>query len=419
MYKEFYFYRIQHQSRCNMKKIDINKLNIVPTEQLIEERISNDSSFKVTSDKSIWILKDNVRAVDLYCYFNVRFGSPNGLLTTMKNENSSDNLFHWDYAFDYEGHKLMIICKTYCIEIIKSIEFEDQHFAKQQFINDVKSDFKNYGKELSIFKKQLQQWIVFVNPFKRLKNVIESQLELLESLKISEIPRHELLNPTTLATEKSIDDFTNSLKEAAKKYVEASSLGLSLRMLIPVYTESFVNFLIFMLGNKEVKASRQGYENAIHQPINVRVQNLHTLCVGFDIPVDWNNQLICKKFHSLMNKRNELLHGNINPFSNMFDTVYFDGYTPLFNEFRDISYDTHEASIKGVEFDIVLDDYQVAQDFISYLLLCLRDDIRGHVKVMMDKSYPGWDDKRKCLGVLFPEHSVNSIMIYSENTELI
>lgn len=402
-----------------MKKIDINRLQIAPTDKLIKEKHSNNSSFKVTNDSSIWILKDNIRAVDFYCYFNVRFGSPNGLLTVVKEENNSDNLFHWDYAFDYEGHKLMVICKSYCIEVIKSIDFEDQHFAKQQFIIDLKNDFKNYGKELSIFKKQLQQWIVFVNPFKRLKKVIESQLASLEALRIAEIPKHELLKPTTLATEKSIDEFTKSLKQTAEKYVKAASLGLSLRMLIPVYAESFINFLIFMLGNKDVKASRQGYETAIHQPINNRVQNLHTLCVGFDIPVDWENEPVCKQFHSLMNKRNELLHGNINPFSNMFDTVYFDGYTPLFNEFRDIAFDTHEASIKGVEFDTVLKDYQVAQDFISYLLLCLRDDILEHVKVMMDKSYPGWDDKRKCLGVLFPDYAVNSLMIYSENTELI
>ncbi len=137
-----------------INKIDISKLKIVPTKQLANEALQK-SRRKLS--QTTWILRENIRAVDFYCYFNVRFGSPNGLFTALKNKHDSDNLIHWDYTFDYEGHRINLICKNYYIEIMKEISFENESEAKRLFIEQIRNDFKNYGRQLSEFRKSLEK----------------------------------------------------------------------------------------------------------------------------------------------------------------------------------------------------------------------------------------------------------------------
>lgn len=160
-------------------------------------------------------------------------------------------------------------------------------------------------------------------------------------------------------------------KEKIDKYVEATSLGLSISMLLPVYAESFINFILFMLAKPEIKKDKNSYDKILRMRINERVSCLHENCIGFAQPVDYNHVQACKDFHSIMNKRNEILRGNINPMNYLFDSIYFEYRTPLFEIFRYIEYDTYKATLRGIEFEKVIDDYQKIQDFISYILIFL------------------------------------------------
>lgn len=398
--------------------IDINKLEIIPTSELSSQALSNNKKFVATS-KTIWILKENVKAVDFYWYLNARFGKPNGLFTLLKNHHDSDNLIHWDYTFSYEGKHLTILCRTYYIEVMKNFDILDEKKAKEKFITDIKNDFKNYGRDISNFKKSLEPWILFVNPFKRLKQVIESQLEKLEKIAISQIPHSLGFDPRTKPTKKSVKRWEKESKYKIDKYVEATSLGLSASMLLPVYAESFINFIIFMLAKPEIKKDKDAYNKVLRMHINERVSCLHENCVGFAQPVDYNNIQACKDFHSIMNKRNEILHGNINPMNYFFDSVYFEYRTPLFETFRDIECDTYKATLRGIEFEKVIDDYQKIQDFISYILLCLDEKVLEHVKILMETIHPGWHKKENRLGVLFPSYAVEGVMVYGKSTNLI
>ncbi|HID7224909.1 hypothetical protein AB8T93_11560 [Klebsiella pneumoniae] len=398
--------------------IDISKLEVIPTRKLSAQSLNNKKE-KPSTSKTIWIFKENVRAVDLYCYFNVRFGKPNGLFTLLKNHHDSDNLIHWDYTFSYGGNQLTILCRTYYIEVLKDFDMQDEKKAKEQFIYDVKNDFRNYGRDISNFKKSLESWVLFVNPFKRLKQVIESQLEKLEKNAIHEIPHTFGYDPRKKPTKKQIRKWEKNANEKAEKYVEATSLGLSTSMLIPVYAEAFINFIIFALARPEIKENKTHYDKVLRMRINERVSSLHENCIGFAQPIDYNNIQSCKDFHSIMNKRNEVLHGNINPMNYTFNSLYFQYRTPLFETFRDIEYDTYKATLRGIEFEKVVEDYQKIQDFISYVLLCLDEKILEEVKMLMNTVHPGWHKKNKRLGILFPNHAVEGVMIYNKSTNLI
>lgn len=112
--------------------IDINKLEIIPTSELSSQILNRNKKIVATS-KTIWILKENIKAVDLYCYFNVRFGKPNGLFTLLKNHHDSDNLIHWDYTFSYEDKQLTILFRTYYIEVMKNFDISDEKKPKRNF----------------------------------------------------------------------------------------------------------------------------------------------------------------------------------------------------------------------------------------------------------------------------------------------
>lgn len=395
-----------------MNNIDISKLKIVPTKKLANEVLQKK---RRELSQSIWILKENIRAVDFYCYFNVRFGSPNGLFTVLKNKHDSDNLIHWDYTFDYEGYRINLICKNYYIEIMKEMSFENESEAKQLFIDQIRNDFKYYGRQLSEFRKSLEPWLVFVNPFKRLKQVIENQLTKLEDLNISSIKPNNISDPRMKATREDLEQWQKNAERIGEKYVEATSLGLSISMLLPVYAESFVNFLIFILAKPEIKNDVELYNKVLRMRINERVSSLHVNCIGFYQPVDYNEVEACKAFHSIMNKRNEVLHGNINPMNYAFDSLYFEYRTPLFENFRDIEFDTYKASIRGIEFEKLLCDYQHVQNFISYILLCLDEKILHHVKTIIDTVHPGWNKKTKRLGILSANYGVEGVMLYGDD----
>lgn len=87
---------------------------------------------------------------------------------------------------------------------MKNFDISDEKKAKEKFLTDMKNDFQNYGRDISNFKKSLEPWVLFVNPFKRLKQVIESQLEKLEKIAISKVPYSLGFDPRTKPTKKTI-----------------------------------------------------------------------------------------------------------------------------------------------------------------------------------------------------------------------
>ncbi|WP_147716193.1 hypothetical protein [Klebsiella variicola] len=379
-------------------KIDIDKLEYIDQRLVVLEAQQKSSLTKRDHDFSLWIDINNIKPIDLYCYLQVRFGKPNGLQNLFRTDDS-DNLIHWDYMLDYEGYRIHIMCMTYRLEIHKSIDFQDQKFAKDQFINDLKADFKNFGKQISQYRSKVETWHLFINPFKRIKTAIESNLNELEELKISKIKYPDF------------NRFNNKIKKEMEiigaKFSKANTLGINISLTLPIYAEAFINFLIFTLAKTKSNENREEYEKYIRSPINERVKNLHLKCIGFNCAVDYNNNDSCKEFQSVMNIRNEMLHGNVNPNTNHFDTVYFEGNVPLFAKFTSLAFDSYVASQTGIEFETLLKRYESIQNFISYILTCLEVHVAQQIINMLDEPFPGWNPKTNRLGKLFSDKAVD------------
>lgn len=356
---------------------------------------------KTARKGGVWVIREEISPVDLYCYLNARFGRPNGLQMLLRNDDS-DNLIHWHYTLDYEEETLEIMCFTFRIEVIHSIEFENSSSAKKDFIKRIKDDSSSYRKEITKFKHGLEKWQLFVNPFFRLKSVIEHQLVKLEALKIEEL--EPLSYPKS---EQDLENLKGRIANVGELYTEATALGLNIRMLAPVYAESFINLLIFLLSEEDIKSDRRMYDSLLRQQIDIRIKGLHRHCKGFFQAVDYNNVDACKEFHNLMNNRNDLLHGNVDPKKLAFETVYFDEKIPLFTDYRDFSFYSWEAAIRNVTPELAINDYQIVQNLIAYVLICLKDDIRKEVYSFLNTKDPGWNEKTKRPGILFPSHLVD------------
>lgn len=360
-------------------KIDIQKLEYIDQRLVVLEAQQKSSLIKTDRDYSLWVDINNIKPIDLYCYLQVRFGKPNGLHNLFRADDS-DNLIHWDYILDYEGYRIHVMCMTYRIEIHKSIDFQDQKFAKDQFINDLKNDLRNYGKQISQYRSQIETWHLFINPFKRIKTAIDSNLKELEELKISDIkyPDFKKLNSR----------IKKEMELVGAKFSKANTLGINISLTLPIYAEAFINFIIFTLAKTKANEDREKYEKYIRSPINERVKNLHLMCNGFNCAVDYNNNDSCKEFQSVMNIRNEMLHGNVNPNTNHFDTVYFEGKVPLFAKFTSLAFDSYVASQTGIEFETLLKRYESIQNFISYILTCMEIPVAKQIIIMLDELFP-------------------------------
>lgn len=382
-----------------MEKINIEALEYLHIKDVMDKFTSKveSASSKTSSLNGRWVITEGFKPATLYAYLNARFGRANGIQMLFK-EDSSDNFIHWHYSLQYGEHTIEIMCMSYRMEILHGEQFIDSDKARELFITDIKSDYKNYGKKMSEFKKTLEKWHLFINPFFRLKSVIEHQLVKLESLEIDKLS--PLVHPTD---SDGSEEFGKKVNNDASSYIEATALGLNIRMLAPVYAESFINLLIFLLADNEIKNDKRLYESFTRQQIDIRIKNLHRNCNGFHQAVDFDNVESCRKFFSVMNNRNDLLHGNIDPQKQMYDTVFFEDKIPLFNEFGNFFRYSLEASINNVTPELAINDYQAVQDFIAYVLICLKDDTREHVRIIMDKRSLGWNDLTKRVGILFPD----------------
>ncbi|HEB2779409.1 MULTISPECIES: hypothetical protein [Vibrio] len=392
-----------------MDKFDISKFECRPTKELAKEYLDLKEAGTVqasvceSADQegiALWFLIKNVKPVDIYCYLNARFGAPNGMQNLFKNQHS-DNLFHWHYTLHYENKTVDIMCANYRIEVMHGFKFLDHQYALDSFLSDIKQDFMNYKKEISQFRTTLEKWSLFANPFYHNKSMIEYQVSALEALELDSCPAEGKVRPENKGV----------FEELSARYVQATSLAFGIRILAPVYAESFVNTLIFLLADSDVKKDQRLYESIVRQNIDIRVKQLHRNCSGFAHPVDYNNADSCKKLHSLFNKRNDLLHGNIDPKKSVYDTCYFQGNTPIFAEFKDMFTQVHTASLSISSPEQALEDYQTVQDFIAYVLMCLDEPTDQIVRQFLATQNPGWNEKTGRAGVLFPKHFVDGFAV--------
>lgn len=346
-------------------------------------------------------LTNELNPGDLFCYLAARFGTPNGMQSLLRKDDS-DNLIHWEWTVQTQSGLISIQGMNFRTEIwianIEGVEESD----KNEIVSQIKSDYRNYEQKLSRIKKSLEQWIEFVNPFQRLRRSVERLLKELDSLGLD--PDADMISD--IWNHKSPEESRRNWEEQTARYSKGLGLCFGIRAMLPVMAEAFVNVLMFILLRREICSDDRLRENVFRQPIDVRIKSLSLNCNGFDKQIDYSHSA-CRAFHTLINERNDLLHGNVSIQKLKFNELMFWGKVPVFETYRSM----WERSI-GVEQNTVglsklRSEIEVVDSFITYVLSCVGDDLREHVKLILAKYDLGLNKKTGCMGILFPDWLVD------------
>ena len=281
---------------------DVNNWNL-PDSKLVLAKLKKDIP---TASKSLWVLDDSLSPLSLYCYLKARFGSPNGFAMTLL-DNSSDNLIQYHYTLQAGERIIDIFGKNTQVEFVveSSVPLASEDWKRLS--STIRDDLKNYGSQLKEIKQKLDKYRPFVNPYKRIAKIVERFEKRLRELHIDSISPPA--NPRSPA---EVQAFATEFQNCIDTYVEASALATSLKMIAPVMAEAFINLLLFVLRRAEIKADDRLYDSIFRLQIDVRTKGLSLYCYEFDKPIDASDQRF-KDFHTLMNQRNDLLHGNVDP----------------------------------------------------------------------------------------------------------
>ena len=345
-------------------------------------------------------ITNEIKPVDLYCYLTARFGPPNGVQNWLR-QNHSDNIFHWNWTFRYGPSLVDIQGRNYRTDVwvIGSFEFEPDDCA--DFVRHVKADFAAFGADMAKCRKSLEPWIEFVNPYQRLRRSVTKLAEELKALQLD-----QLSDLPNILDQEDRESVQRQWDEAVSRCTRGFGLCFGIRSMLPIMAEAFVNLVLFVLMRPEIRADSRLKDDAFKRHIDIRVKSLSINCTGFKQPIDYSNE-ICGRYHSVVNERNDLLHGNVDPKKLQFNEVYFHGTVPVFKEYRSMWQRSLGIERQAVGVDKVFEELAVIDDFIAYVLSCLDDKIRPKIEYMLGRLELGLNTRDERLGVLFSERLVD------------
>lgn len=365
-----------------------------PHPKKIFENLPNQSKNKKFG--KIWSWTNEILPIDLYCYLLAKFGAPNGIQNFLRRDDS-DNLIHWEWRLENEYGSLSFLGMNFRTEVWVSGNLEVEDVDSSRLIELIKGDFKCFGKEMSEARKSLEKWEEFVNPYQRLSRSVEQMLTDIRALDMQ--PEIQSLPDLVEVEEVSKEDWTQALQ----RYSKGLGLCFGVRSMLPVLAEAYVNFLLFVLMRPELKSDDRLRENALRQPIDIRIKTLHMTCIGFEKPIDYGSPQ-CKDYHTLVNERNDLLHGNVVLQKLKFNDVYFNRNVPVFSRYRSMWQRTVGVEIDAVGLHRLEMEVEVVKLFTQYITSCLRAEIQGQIRIIAEKRELGWNSKTGRIGVLFSEH---------------
>jgi len=354
------------------------------------------------SGLGVWTIRDEVSAADLYVYLYAKFGPPNGIQNLLRNDDS-DNLIHWDWTLHHNQGLLIFLGMSLRTEVHFVGGWDFQKLERDQLIRFIKGDFAKYGKEMSKLRREvLEDWETFLNPYQNLRASINDMRKQLDELGIDH-DRDRFEDPELPSDYKKL---AATITRLGERYTRAYGLATSLRILAPILAESFVNLLMFVLLKSDIKENERLREAAIREQIDIKVQSLHIKCNGFTEKVDWSAPA-CRAYNTVVNERNDNLHGNIVVPKLKTGEVYFHGTVPVFKKYSSFWGQTFATSLHACGYAELEDTLQAVDDFISYVLGCLKPDVRKAIEFVMERKELGRNLKTGRVGVLLPDHIVD------------
>lgn len=338
-------------------------------------------------------IRNEIAPSDLYCYLRARFGFPNGVQNFLRND-SSDNLIHWEWMLRFSTGWLLLQGMNFRTAVILLDVPGIGHADIPDLVTQLKADFAMHGRAMAQLRKSLEDWTEFVNPYQRIRSSVNSLFRELDALNLR--PEDEAIPDITSAEQARDTDWA----EVAARYSKGLGLCFGIRSMLPVLAEAFVNLLLFALMRPELKSDERLRENAIRQPIDVRIKSLSMTCVGFESQVDYKHEAF-KAYHSLVNDRNDLLHGNVVLAKLKFNEVYFSGRVPVFKVYRSLWERTVGVDIQAVGLHRLANEVQVVDNMIDQLKTHLTLGTRKFIEQVSEQRDLALDVGRGKFGILF------------------
>jgi hypothetical protein len=350
------------------------------------------------------VLQNEIAPSDLYCYLYARFGVPNGMQNLLRKDDS-DNLIHWDWTLRCDEGWVSFLGLNFRTEIWLTDNTDFEEVEASEIAAQIKADFSNYGKKMSELRKALEHWTEFVNPYRRIQKSVNKLLHELRELNLR--PEDEGIGNITSSQE--IPD--SGWGDLFTKYSHGLGLCFGIRSMLPVMAEAFVNLILFVLMRPDLKSDIRLRENTVRQPIDVRVKSLHISCQGFERGIDYSND-VCKAYHSLVNERNDLLHGNVVLEKLRFNEVFFNGKVPVFKQYRSMWERSIGVEIQSVGLHRLEHEVEIINNFTTYLKSCMKTQVRENFERIAASRDLGLNDENGRIGILFPDHLVDFFPIF-------
>lgn len=180
-----------------------------------------------------------------------------------------------------------------------------------------------------------------------------------------------------------------------------------LSVLMPVMFESFVGLLVAGFIKPEVKRNHVAFTAFVRGSLKNKLTDMANQCNGFERPIEQTNPVF-GRFWSVVNKRNDILHGNVDPVRDSLEVIYFHGKRPLYKTGGNRIRQFWLGLLAQYKPQEIMDDYLATHEFILEILEHLTPAHRRSVWMVMEDTQPGWDNKRKIFGRLFPSHIVTT-----------
>lgn len=264
---------------------------------------------------SILVIRTAITTLEMYCYLKARFGDPNGFQNYLRRDDSN-NWIHWEYLIK-SGANFISFCGTSReIHVMVSKKMSDDNW--HDFIRLIKNDFSKFGSQKSDVRQRLEKWVIFPNRYIQVANLCAKLFEVIQ----------ENINGYQPYVSKSRNkkewkEQEKFLKAQFRRSEALYGSCLELSLLTPILAEAFINMLILILCKKEIKRNKRQFESFIKSNIDVKIFDLFYKCDGFTESINKDSEEF-KNFHKIMQRRNDTIHGNVDPESEKIEHVYFD-----------------------------------------------------------------------------------------------
>ena len=287
--------------------------------------------------------------------------------------------------------------------LLSGLKLKDSE--KSNFISQLKTEFGNHGADMGKVRQALEHWIEFVNPYQRLRRAVLQLNDDLLSLELDVLRRPI----PDLVDAASVTQMGREWKKQTAIHARALGLCFGIRSMLPVMAEAFVNLLLYVLMKPDLKKDERLKEHLIREPIDIRIKNLSHNCEGFKERIDYSVEA-CARYHTtIVNARNDLLHGNVAINKLRFNELYFEGTVPVFIEYSSMWERSFGVAHWSVGLDAVEEELEIVENLIHYITACLEDGVRDAVKMMSETFDLGLNEKTGHVGVLFPDWLIDFV----------